>query len=767
MPYCVNCGSPVEKDDIVCNKCGKSPWRFSEGEKLGEKEPESRPDITTGLLSIIVLFAAIFLIFGLSTWQMGVFSAGRAPEYDEYLQAKGGGPTEILLGREYHIYRAFDFGDFGFFVNLMGIVMLLYVWVKIQKSLKSIRMLTIVISGTIFTVFALFIFIFGFNDLLTYTGGNVWFRPSFTQQYGWIIETVIFSSLGYALIVLTERLRRREDLSTSIYPIIMKPIAYVLILVTLIVYIFGLHNMIYSSDYTNYRQNMAWIIESLVFGLPAILLLMKADKIKEIEGIKKSSMPRALLPSALVLSIAFLIVYISGVNNTFFILGGEPDFRWFWESVFLGIPCALMLIKLDRIRVNEARKPVLPKILTPVSFLLSIAAVFSYVFGVHMSMYELLDDISLSWLVEVFLYALPSAVLFLAAKRIAGKEGFTAPVIHHFLKPIAAILLIATLLTYLIGVHSTFFYHSDKTDLKWTLEVLLFGIPLLSLLYLDERISGRKLWQYMLIPLSFILLLVAVFVYLSGVHISLYDTWRETDIMWLIEVVLFVAPAAVFLYYCGRIQKSWSKSITPYVVAPMYSILAFSTLLVYAFGAHSTLFYPWDDADLTWTLETFFFLVPAVAFLFLVERTVIGEQKKSVLPLALTPVIYILLLLSLITYVQGVHTSLKPYEEIDLLWIVELFLFIAPAAALTFVVDGIRKREGKKKSVTTTAAYVIGFILIIGTLMTFIFGLNNFLYQDTGNLNWLIETFCYLIPGGALIYLGDRLSKKMATSSVS
>ena len=70
--------------------------------------------------------------------------------------------------------------------------------------------ITFSISSAVFLITATFIFIFGLNDFLTYTTGESWVKPTFTQQYAWLIETTIFSLIGAALLYRSEKIRSKE-----------------------------------------------------------------------------------------------------------------------------------------------------------------------------------------------------------------------------------------------------------------------------------------------------------------------------------------------------------------------------------------------------------------------------------------------------------------------------------------------------------------------------------------------------------------------------
>ncbi|RLI94042.1 MAG: hypothetical protein DRO90_02695 [Candidatus Altiarchaeales archaeon] len=220
--------------------------------------------------------------------------------------------------------------------------------------------------------------------------------------------------------------------------------------------------------------------------------------------------------------------------------------------------------------------------------------------------------------------------------------------------------------------------------------------------------------------------------------------------MWTVEIAMFLLPSIVFLYYCNK--NLGLGRIIPYILIPLYSIMAISTILTYIIGSHYSLFYPRGDIDLRWMPETILFLIPTIICLIIAEKMRISKDR-SILPFALTPIVYILLFSGIFVYILGIHKSLK-ISEMNLLWIIEVLIFITPAILFALIVDRIRIKR-HKKSILIIPFYVIGFVFVIATLLRFIFGLNDFLYGDLKNLNWFIESVLYLIPGVLLLYVAE------------
>lgn len=691
MPYCVNCGIEVSRDCIKCPGCSGDPWKLA-GDNPSTPGDKSNKLYLAPVLSLFVLFCAIFLLFGFSIWQLGVFSGAGSSSRAYYERDMVGGPREIMLGKTYHVYRAFDFGDFAVFVNIIGLSMLTWSWYKLQKAVKSMKTLTLAVSGVVFIIFAFFIFIFGFNDLLTFTEGNVYYKPTFTQQYGWVIESIIFGFLGYILLMLGGRFRKKEGVELSLYSIIMIPVAYVLILVVLLVYIFGLHNALHTSDYTNYRTNLAWIVETFVFGLSCILLFMRARRMLKVDGARLDFITPLILASSILL-IATLIVYLLGVHSTFWDLGRDMKLTWIGEALGFGIPCAVFLMKAESVRrIEYGRGSLYTFMLATVGVILMILTVFVYIAGVHMSLYNnYYSNVNFSWIIEIILFGLPSLTFLIAGDNIRKRESQGKPILPCILLPVSGLLLSITLIVFILGVHSMLWDGRD-CDFRWIVEAIVFLVPsMLFLIYGDRTGNIRSIF---LISTSALLLLSALFIYVFGIHWVLSDyKSRSNDLVKILaETLIFAVPSVVSLIHADRIRRT-------------------------------------------------------------------KPGLKSVLPYTLIPVSLMLVLAFLFAYITGIHATLSDkYGEIGFMWVVEALMFLTPGVYLLWKSDRIRKTEGAMRSVFTYPSYGIGGILLAATLIVFIFGLDSFLYNTEQNLNWFVEAVVYLISAVIPLYLSGKVS---------
>jgi len=693
MPFCVNCGAEIHRKCKKCPRCGNNPWKLvgsPEEEKPPKLDSKSEKLYLAPILSVFVLLGAIFLLFGFSIWQLGVFSAGSSGGY--YEKEAVGGPREIMLGMPYHVYRAFDFGDFAIFINIIGLSMLVWSWYKLQKEVKSIRILILAVSGIVFIIFAFFIFIFGFNDLLTFTGGNVYYKPTFTQQYGWIIESVIFGFLGYFLLLLGERFRKKEGVKISLYPIIMIPVAYVLILVVLWVYIFGLHNALHT-DYTNYRTNLSWIVETFVFGLSCILLFIRTEKIRRTEGAKLDFTKPLMLTSSILL-IATLVVYLFGVHSSFWDLKGKLDLIWIAELLAFGIPCVVFFMKAESIRKREeGKRPIFPYILILIGVILLIATIFVYIIGVMASLYsDSYYGTNFSWIIEVILFGIPAIMFLIVANDMRKRELEGKSIMHYVLLPVSFLFLFITLIFFVSGIHSTL-WDSGDDKFKWIVGAIVFLVPSLAcLIYSDKE---RQIQPTYLIFASTALLIPVLFVYIIGIYGTLIDGYDlDNFVKVILETLIFAVPAAVFVFFADRIRKNKGaeKSILPYILIPVSYILLFAFLFAYIFGIHETLSDKYETSFM-WVIEALLFLTPGIYFLWKSEKIRKTEGVVgSVFIYPLYGIGGILIAATILMFILGLNNFLYSTEQ-NLNWLIETLIYLISAAVPLYLSEKISSKK--------------------------------------------------------------------------
>ncbi len=479
MPFCVNCGNEIGKGTNVCPKCGKDPWKVTVKEKIERKKKEKE---ITSFLAVVVLLGAIVLFFGAIIWQLGIFGGGPGGVGPSSGGERVGGPAP------YHVYRAFDFGSLSPLVVLVGMAIVLWGWSKIYHKVKSIISLSLIMAGVVFMVFGFFIFFFGFHDLLTFTVGETYLKPTFTQQYGWIIESVIFVALGYFLLWLGKENEKSEELSRTISYVMELPISYILLLAVLFIYLFGVHNVLRLEDYTNYRSSLSWIVEVIVFCFPAWFFLMKSDVFRKKYEKKKSLIPGTFAWASFILLCATFVIYTLGVHAAVY-QPGQSYWKNFLETFLFALPGILLLGKAEEIRkVRKQGKSLIPKVLLPIAVILAFATLIGYLLGVNGLFDQYYGRMNVEWIYEFLLFGIPAAIMLLKSEVILKKESRKKSIV---LRPLmllfGGILILSAILSFVFGLNN--FLYSTEQTWHWLMQTILFLFPGAILVYFAERVS--------------------------------------------------------------------------------------------------------------------------------------------------------------------------------------------------------------------------------------------------------------------------------------
>src|SRR3989338_2214030 len=100
-----------------------------------------------------------------------------------------GGPT----------YHVFDYADSMalMLMFLLGTLVAFVTIYELSTKTQSLLAMLLYIMGSLLLFASITILIFGVHDMITFKGvGETYVKPTFTQQYGWIIESVLTAILG-------------------------------------------------------------------------------------------------------------------------------------------------------------------------------------------------------------------------------------------------------------------------------------------------------------------------------------------------------------------------------------------------------------------------------------------------------------------------------------------------------------------------------------------------------------------------------------------
>ncbi|MFH1721698.1 MAG: hypothetical protein ABH950_03725 [Candidatus Altiarchaeota archaeon] len=394
--------------------------------------------------ALISVFSVVMLMT-IMVWQMGIqtvdptytldkieqtsasieyvgdsYTIHRAPER-EYK------PYRPQYEQKYHVYKAFDFGAWSFFVVVSSIVILVWSVFELSKRIDSMIGLLIAVSGTVFLLCSLFIFIFGVHDFLTFVSGETYRQPTFGQQFGWIIEIVMFSVFGIAGIFWGEKTRKLEKGVKSIYPIAFMPLGTILLYAVFFSFAYGVHTMLYSMSSVTaetYRASFAWIIETILFGGIGVAALTHSDKIRLNEGAKESYLRKVLMPTGIVLSFLAVVAYIGGIHYILYASRYVQVFEFAWLIEFLLYACvggtALYWSDLKR-RKEKNTKSIIPRIFLPPAGLIIVGTIFLFIYSTHTTLYDSSPDYT--WIWQVIAYGILGGAMVYVGEKLKDKIG--------------------------------------------------------------------------------------------------------------------------------------------------------------------------------------------------------------------------------------------------------------------------------------------------------------------------------------------------------
>ncbi|NYZ75908.1 hypothetical protein H0N98_01490 [Candidatus Micrarchaeota archaeon] len=360
----------------------------------------------------LVVVALVFVaFFGMSFFYLGVLSPA------EMTPAGGtGGGTEmagnIAAGGRYHVYN--PLASAGFLVSfIIGIIIFLWSLSDLREKIKANIPTILAIVGIIFLFMSLYSLVMGLHDLLTFTTYETTKPPTFGQQYGWLIQFVVYGIIGLGLMYGAEYTRKEANETHSTIPSATTPLGVFLLLSTFLLFVSGFHSFLYLTNYTDYRQSLAWLIETFIFGFMAYFLLKTSEKIKREEGVTKSifSFPTASL--GVVFLLMMLGVYIFYSFDWIYRDYGTKSINWFIESAVyavLGIAFSLIGDNLASKDGEETTGFTTSMFLCGVVLLAPAVGVF--LIGFNDFLYS--NNPTLKWLYELLLLLIPG-ILAVAA----------------------------------------------------------------------------------------------------------------------------------------------------------------------------------------------------------------------------------------------------------------------------------------------------------------------------------------------------------------
>ena len=450
---------------------------------------------------LIVLVVALAVMGFLSVFLMQGTIASTSSDISVYSSSNSMGGTSrpympyYNSQPRYHVFNFFNTGWLGLML-LLGILVTLGMAVTIANSTDSLVASVLYVIGSLLLFSSATIFLFGINDILTYTGhGETTIAPTFTQQYGWLIETIIYGLFGAAFIWGGDRVQKDEGQPLSHLALV--PVASLMLLMALPVFIQGLHDALNPTSSSN---GYTWALETIIFGIPGAFLFRKIDSLHKERGGQGSWLYLPSLGSGAILLFASIIAYaifVLGIGNSYSNVGYLlPE-----SIVFAAIGFAFFkLVDVLQSRSDSKAKTCIPLGLTPYGALLVFGGTLAFIFGLSLWINASTPTAnqyssSYSWLVQTFALALPGIALVYASDYLRRDDPSEESNLPYVAGVCGAILWLAGFLFLMASFNTTVL---RPTDINWRqfVQALIFGsFAYLGINYMDAK---RKLEEKLL-----------------------------------------------------------------------------------------------------------------------------------------------------------------------------------------------------------------------------------------------------------------------------
>jgi hypothetical protein len=172
------------------------------------------------------------------------------------------------------------------------------------------------------------IFVSGFHSFLYLTD-----YTDYRQSLAWLIETFIFGFMAYFLLNMSEKIRREEGVTKSLFSFPAASLGVVFLLMTLGVYIFYSFDWVYR-DYG--IKSVNWFIEAAVYAVLGIAFSLIGDDLARREGEEATGFTTSMFIAGVVLLAPSVGIFLFGFND--FLYSSAPSMKWFYELLLLLIP---------------------------------------------------------------------------------------------------------------------------------------------------------------------------------------------------------------------------------------------------------------------------------------------------------------------------------------------------------------------------------------------------------------------------------------------
>ena len=358
--------------------------------------------------TIWMMLAAIgfLFIFGMPLFYLGVFNPATP-------QRAGGGEMGTATAGGYHVYNPLAGG--GFIAFILGAIIFFWSLGDLRERIKANIPTILALIGIIFIFMSVYSLVAGLHDLLTFTAYETAKKPTFGQQYGWLIQFVVYGIIGVVLLYYAEQKRKAAGEVRSIIPTATSSIGAFLLLATFLLFVSGFHSFMYLTDYTEYRQSLAWVIETFVFGLMSYYTLKMSENINRAEGKQKSIFTFPTAAMGVIFMLMFLGVYIFGSFDWIYREYGTKTLNWFVEAIVFGALGVISSMISDNLSWKDGEESTgFPTSMYVAGVLLLLPAVILFLVGFNDFLYS--DPPPVKWFYEFLFLAIPGVIGIAAAE---------------------------------------------------------------------------------------------------------------------------------------------------------------------------------------------------------------------------------------------------------------------------------------------------------------------------------------------------------------
>ncbi len=532
---------------------------------------ENRSVLALGLgvvLLVIVFIAAGVLLRG------GLFAGTSAPSYSaiggiggatgagggmyektSYPAGQGGQGAAGMPGQyeppmppqynetTYHVFNYFN-SLAGWIALPLGFLSALVIIYELSKKTRSLLALLLYIIGTVLLFMSVTIFLFGLHDALTFKGvGETTIPPTFTQLYGWIIESVLMAVIGGASVWAGEFVRKREDEEGSLVHVVLTPAAFLTALFALGVFVTGAGAMVFSGAAASYE----WIIETVLFGGVAAFAFKKITESQESAGEEAVwskyllyAVGGVLLFSAFIMLLLSTIAILAASWGSFSATGDWTRLVWsvLDAIVFVagGVAAFYFADSLNKKlgTVESLFSGALQ--LFGALFVLSATAIFIFGF----------DSLTSNAAVTAANYR--SSFAWLIGAALYGLLGFASLRFTKEKNILATMLTVSGGLFWLIALANYFFAANDYSNMLAMRAGVHGVIALLLLFYADDakrKASQSRMFPKLLSYPGILFMVITLVTLILGVHEALYSTAPSTT--WIMKSVAYAVLSVLLI----------------------------------------------------------------------------------------------------------------------------------------------------------------------------------------------------------------------------